>query len=84
LLTAIQGRVCVLMVYRKGAKELAHYTPDEVSLGLGTRLEHGYAISITFDAKPASLLGAKSALHASQLPLAMYSVIYEMFLPEGM
>jgi hypothetical protein len=67
------------MIYQKGAKELAHYTLDEVSLGLGTCLKHGYAIPITFDAKPASLPGAKSALHASQLPLAMYSVIYEMF-----
>lgn len=79
----LQGRFAIALAYSKNPK-LLHYAPHEVEdIGKG-RLEHSHAIPISFDQKNAVGAGAKAPLYASQLPLAMYTVIFELLIPESM
>lgn len=75
--------MCYAIVYRKDTT-LAAYSPEDVSDMTISRLQYGHAIPIADQTKLAVSLGAKSPLHPTQLPVSMYTALFELLIPESM
>jgi hypothetical protein len=70
-------------VYCKEAA-LPYYAPSEFSTVVSGCLEHGDAIPIPGEIKLAVPLGGKTPIHPSQIPIGVYTALFELLVPENM
>lgn len=71
------------IMYRKDGT-IPYYAPSEFSTVVSGRLEHGAAIPIPAEIKLAVPLGGKTPIYPNQIPIGVYTALFELLIPDSM